>query len=104
MSIKESKKRGAKFHTDLTSPKSWKLVLIITHDSVWYKDEISGITKKIDVLQNGKTFRISRRYFMQQHFGTTRCHELYFFLNFRQSNYYGEASHGNDNNYATSIQ
>ena len=55
LSIKESKKRGAKFHTDLTSPKSWKLVLLITHDSVWYKDEISGITKKVDVLQNGKT-------------------------------------------------
>ena len=62
LSIKESKKRGAKFHTDLTSPKSWKLVLLITHDSVWYKDEISGITKKVDVLQNGKIFRISRRY------------------------------------------
>ena len=62
LSIRQSKKRGSKYHTDLTSPKAWKVVLIIRNGVVFYQNEATGEEIKVHELKNGNQIIMGRHY------------------------------------------
>ena len=58
LTIRETKKRGTKFNTDLTTPKAWKVTLIIQNGVVYYLDHDLKTKKRVDVLHNGNQIKL----------------------------------------------
>ena len=60
LTIRETKKRGTKFNTDLTTPKAWKVTLIIQNGVVYYLDHDLKTKKRVDVLHNGNQIKLGK--------------------------------------------